>query len=387
MKKIVLLLFIVLAFGCIKPIALDSIITHEPTLIIDALFTDEYKHQVVKLSNTIPLDATIIGKETNAQIKIIDNTNAVYDFTEAEDGVYVSNDLIKAEKGKQYTLEVITSDGTSYSSNQEALYGFNTIDEITIKKEHNSFNEEVLSFYVTSDGNTNENAQYYRYQFEETYKVIAPYWSNEMFDKSKLPQYKIVPNTEFDKICYGSKKSTDIILKESTLLNEKKFEFFIFSIKADNFKIAHRFSTMIKQYVQSPESFAYNQNILQNATSKSVFTQSQPGALTGNMNSDKKVIGYFEVSSVSEKRIFFNYSDFFENNPNENNYPSICILPYAPPMVDNGTDSITLAERLKGDWIFHSYKDPSTPLYKIVRTACGDCKKYGTPIKPNFWID
>ena len=387
MKKRVLLIFIVLISGCIKPIELDSIIEHEPTLIVDALLTNELKHHAVKLSKTIPLDSRIILSESNAQIKIKDNNNISYDFSETKEGVYLSNNLFKAERGKNYTLEIVTSDGTKYTSNQEKIYGFNTIDQIEIKKEMNTFNEEVLAVHVKSDGTNNENAQYYRYQFEETYKVIAPYWSDEMFDKTKLPGFIIVPNTKFDKICYGSKDSNGFILKESTLLNEKKTEFSIYHLKEDDYKVAHRYSVLIKQYVQSPEAHSYSKKTVRNATSQSVFSESQPGAVIGNMNSDKKVIGYFEVSSVSEKRVFFNHSDFFEYSQNNFKYPALCNLPYAPPISHNGTSDITLLERLKGDWIFHSYIDPNAPPYKIVRTDCGDCKKYGTPIKPNFWIE
>ena len=386
MKKIFLLIFIVLAFGCIKPIELSSIVENEPTLVVDALLTNELKHHVVKLSKAIPLDSTIIIKETNAQIKIMNNNNVVYNFSEGEEGVYLSDDLFKAEKGKKYTLEIVTSDGTRYTSTEEEIYGFNTIDQIEIKKENNKFNEEVLAIHVKSDGTNNENAQYYRYKFEETYKIIAPYWSAEMFDKTKLPQFVIVPNTEFDKICYGSNQSKEIILKEATLLNEKSIEFSIYNLKEDNFKIAHRYSTLVKQYVQSPGAYAYNTKIVRNATSQSIFTQSQPGALTGNISSDKKVIGYFEVSSVSEKRMFFNHSDFFEYSQYTFSYPSVCEIPYAPPVANNGS-AISLLERLKGDWIFHSYIDPGAPPYKIVRKDCGDCKKYGSVNKPNFWIE
>lgn len=386
MKKIFLLIFIVLASSCINPIALDSIIDHEPTLVVDALLTNELKHHVVKLTKSVPLDSTRLIKETDAQIKIMDNNNVVYDFSEEKEGVYVSNDLFRAEKGKKYTLEVVTSDGVIYTSTKEEMYGFNTIDQIAIKKEKNTFNEEVLAFYVQSDGSNNENALYYSYKFIETYKVIAPYWSIEMLDKTKLPRMIIVPNTEFDKICYGTNVSTEIILKESTLFNERKIEFSIYNLKEDNFKIGHRYSVLVKQYVQSPEAHAYSKKIVQNATSKSVFAQSQPGALTGNIHSDKKVIGYFEVSSVSEKRIFFNHSEFYEYSQYTASYPSLCKIPYAPPTVNNGSGSITLLERVTGDWIFHSWSDPPNPI-KIVRTDCGDCKKYGSTNKPNFWID
>ena len=390
-RQYFLLIFIVLASACIKPIELDSIIDHEPTLVVDALLTNELKHHVVKLTKSIPLDSTILIKETNAIIKIIDNNNVVYDFSEVEEGVYFSNDLFKAEKGKKYTLEVVTSDGSIYTSTEEEIYGFNTIDQIEIKKENNKFNEEVLSINVKSDGSNNENAQYYRYRLEENYRIIAPDWRKLMFDKTKLPEIVVVPNTEFDRICYGTSESTEIILKESTLLNEKNIEFSIYHFKEDNFKIAHRYSALVKQYVQSPEAHAYIKKIVQNSTTQSILTQSQPGALIGNINSNKKVIGYFEVSSVSEKRVFFNHSDFFEYNWNYAVYIETCGTPYHPRLTSRnrfGGVTYPLREAIEsGDWLYLKPGEFNYIRYHIVKRGCGDCKKYGSNTKPSFWID
>ncbi len=334
-KQIFVFIFIVLLSGCIEPIELDTIVENESTLVVDALLTNELKHHIVKLSRAIPLDSTKILKETNAQIKIMDNNNVVYDFSEGEKGVYSSNDLFKAEKGKKYTLEIVTSDGERYTSTEEKIYGFNTVDQVDVKKENNKFNEEVIAIYVKSDGTNNENAQYYRYKIEETYKVIAPYWRPYMFDKTKFPQLVVVPNTEFSEICYSTDESKEIVLKESSELNEKSIEFSIYHLKEENFKIANRYSALVKQYVQSPEAHSYSTKILRNSTSQSVFTQSQPGALTGNISSDKKVIGYFEVSSVSEKRVFFSRSNFFEYNAQlipASYYPEICSTPIFPEL-------------------------------------------------------
>jgi len=392
MKKLhFLLLFILLFSECIKPIELDSIIDHESTLIVDALLTNELKHQVVKLTKSIPLDSTVALKEADAQIKIMDNNNVVYDFSETEKGVYVSNNLFKAEKGKKYTLEILTSDGVRYFSTEEEIVGYNAIDAVSIKKETNKFNEEVLSVYVQSDGSNNKNAQYYRYRLEETYKIIAPEWRNMMFDRAKLPEIVLVANVDFDKICYGSNETTEIILKESSFLSENSIEFPIYQFKEDDFKIAHRYSALVKQYVQSPEAHAYSKKIAQNATSQSLLTQSQPGALIGNITSEKKVIGYFEVSSVSEKRVFFSHSDFFEYNQFYAVYAESCSSPYFPHLKSydrSGNVTYPLREAIaSGDWVYLRPHEYSLEKYYLIKRGCGDCKKYGSNIKPSFWID
>ncbi len=396
MKKLsIFFIFFVIASGCVKQIELSSIVVNESVLVVDALLTDELKHQVIKLSKSIALDSTNIIKESNAQIKITEDNSNIYNFSEKEKGVYLSDKIFKAKKGSKYTLEIVTSDGSKYISTEEEIYGYNVIDQIEIKKEKNKFDEEVLSIYVKSDGSNNENAQYYRYRYEENYKIIAPFWRDEMFDMTKLPELVIVPNTEFSKICYGLNESSEIILKESTFADKKNTEFLIFNLKEDDFKISHRYSVLIKQYVQSPEAFSFSNKVLRNSTSQSLFVQSQPGAITGNIISDKRVFGYFEVSSVSTKRIFFNHSDFFDYNPQNFIYPETCgdlYIPFIKARKDGGGLRYPLREAVEsGDWLYYGQNgldlDQDINPYRLVRKDCGDCTKYGSKIKPSFWID
>ncbi|MEZ0131763.1 DUF4249 family protein, partial [Flavobacterium sp. LBUM151] len=75
--------------------------------------------------------------------------------------------------------------------------------------------------------------------------------------------------------------------------------------------IGERYSIIVRQYVQNLESYTFYKILKSLSTSTSLFSQVQPGFNYGNLKSandpNEKIVGYFEVSSVSSKRIFFNF--------------------------------------------------------------------------------
>jgi poly(hydroxyalkanoate) granule-associated protein len=87
----------------------------------------------------------------------------------------------------------------------------------------------------------------------------------------------------------------------------------------DNPIISHRYSILVRQYLQTPEANSFYRSLRDFSSSDNIFSQVQPGLLEGNISpvgdGDSFVLGYFEVSSVSESRLFFNYVDFFPGEP------------------------------------------------------------------------
>ena len=127
------------------------------------------------------------------------------------------------------------------------------------------------------------------------------------------------------------------------------------------------------------------------STSGSVLSPKQPGFFYGNIksveNPEEKVIGFFEVSSVSTERIYFNYADLFPNERLPPYYESDCEpeeykdcdgdLPCRGPVLRS-------LIRTKGKVLFSwNYVD----LFYLVKTPCGDCTSFSSNIVPPFWVD
>jgi len=235
-------------------------------------------------------------------------------------------------------------------------------------------------------------SKYYRYTYEETYKIVAPYWSP--LEILLTPGIEVVPKTVQNKICYQTYISNAIIQTETTNLTEDRVsEFTIRRIPVTDYIASHRYSIIVKQYVQSFEAYNYYKLLNKFSNASDLFTQSQPGFFEGNIKAvsepSKKVIGFFEIASVSSKRMFFDYKDFFPDGTPSS--PEPCGVTAPKAIADSPGEPTPLFEYLNsGDYKFYGYNNtPSETLpgpYLLVPNGCGDCTVYGTNVKPNFWI-
>ena len=402
MKKIINICFFILALiiikGCIDPIEIKGL-GYEDFLMVEATLTDELKTQKVKLSRSFPLDSIESIKETNAIVAIKSNSNT-YNFTETSDGVYTSDIQFKAEPNINYTLEIKTQNGKTWLSNSEKLTGLSTITEVTPKKETNNVNDEGIRIYIKGKG-LDENAKYFRYEYEETFQVIPPYWSETKLEivSDEYPfSVREVDNTANNRVCYSSQNSNTIIQKETASLINGTLDTDILFINKYDFAISHRYSILIKQYVQSFNAYNYFKTLNKLSTNLGSFSQSQPGFLLGNItsteNDNDKAIGYFEVVTVATKRMFLNRDDFFPRDPVDFIKECDIIAPKLLVVPRLGIDFARspLISALKFDWVLYkSNPDTTDPVlvgpYLLVKKECGDCRETGTNVKPNFWID
>ncbi|WP_417558986.1 DUF4249 domain-containing protein [Mesoflavibacter zeaxanthinifaciens] len=397
-KKILPFLIILLAYtSCIEQIDIKET-TFEKLLVVEATLTNQLKIQTVKLSNTIELNSETPISETNAVVTITDSDQIIYNFTETSDGFYQSASPFKAELNKTYTLSINTSNGKTYESTPQKIEGTNEINEVFTKIETKINGDEGVGIFVKSN-NTNNDAKYYRYTYKETYKITAPQWSEYRLQiVSDRPPYAVakILHNEDRKICYNTITSKDIIQAESASLSENNIEKSVRFIPKNDAVITSRYSILIEQHVQSFEAYTYFNTLSKLSSSENVFTQNQPGFIPGNMysksNQEDKIVGFFEVTSVSSKRFFFNRDDIFPDQSIET--PDYCqlIAPLLSERVD-GSISSPLIEQLKrgSSYLYYADNPSPTDLYKgeylLTPKKCGDCRELGTTAKPSFWVD
>lgn len=388
-----ILVFLIL-FSCVDPIEIETI-TFENYLVIEATITDELKNHTIKLSRTFQIDENKENPETGAQVAIIDSQNNTFIFNETSFGTYKSVNQFKAISEQSYTLKVTTKNGNSYSSTSEKLTAAVQIEKLTTSIETSREGVEGVSISVHSF-NPNNNANYYRYEYAETYKISPPFWSDEKLDivsDTRPFRVEVVKRIVNNKDCYATINSKQILVTETKSLAEDRVNFPVRFILDSDFVISNRYSLLVKQYVQTFEAYNYYETLKKLSSSESVFAQSQPGFISGNIVSDadqnEKTIGFFEVSSVSEERIFFSYEDVFPNKISE--FPYSCDF-LAPILFDSFTEGSPLIDLIKDD--SHTYyRENDTGLeyleglYLMVPKICGDCTVLGSNIKPSFWID
>lgn len=104
---------------------------------------------------------------------------------------------------------------------------------------------------------------------------------------------------------------------------------------------------------------------------------------------NEKVVGFFEVASVSSKRIYFNYSTFNLVRPH---YPYPCNLKTYDYndntfLDQDDNERILLYEAVtinKPPW---NLLQVNNNLYVLVSSWCSDCSIFSSTIKPTFWED
>ncbi len=399
--KIFILVLTASFFGsCTDPYALKTN-NFEEALVIEATITNELKHQEIKITKTYKLEATGPTTVSDAVVILKDNLGNTFEFAEQGDK-YISIDEFKAEPSREYQLKIITDDGRSYVSTTEVLTHETPLQSI-VPTVTNVNGVRGLEMIVNSFDPTN-SSKYYRYEYEETNKIIAPKWVpvKAVVTPNPFPGViDIVPRTTEAQICFTTKKSDKIILTSTNELSEDKVIFPVRFIRDNDYIIANRYSIFVKQYVQNLAAYTYYKTLKELSGSDGILSQNQPGFFFGNIksveNPEEKVIGYFEVSSASSQRIFFNFEDVFPNQL-QPKYPYKCepdpllgsddpefFFKFCFSPFDFSCAGYTVLSVLSsGSMVYYSFGDNKYELYP---TPCGDCTSFSSNLRPSFWID
>ncbi len=389
-------LFLAIVSSCTEEIAFQTE-ELESALVIEAIITDEDKQHEILLSRTYAFDADGPIPEQNATVSV-ESSAGIVQFQEVENGRYVAESNFSAVPNVDYKLNIRTSDGRLYSSSNTQLTKITDIDELYAERVVDDLGNDGVSIFVDSFDPEGES-QFYRFTYVETFKVIAPLWRLEdlvVIDPS-WPACSVekVNKTEEKRVCFRTEFSTEIVLGNTTSLNEDRLERFqVRRIPRSDYRISHRYSALVKQFVQSREAHTYYTTLQEFSGQGSIFSQSQPGFFEGNIvsetNSEEKVVGFFEVSHVATKRVFFNFRDLIPDGPLPP-YISAC-TEFAPPRdLGHPTDQCgSLIFALLNEEVVYTRDNPvpeTTEVgpYFVADAVCGDCTLVGSNVVPEFW--
>jgi hypothetical protein len=390
-------ILIVVLNSCTEPFDTTGVISDfESVLVIEATITNEFKQQQIRLTRTFEFEANGAPSESNAEVIVLDDQGNEFRFLETEPGLYLSEQVFEAQANRDYRLSVTTSDGRNYASRVTQLTQVTPIGEVVAERRINN-EEEGMAILVNTFDPTN-SSKFYRYEYEETFLIIAPDWKEEDLiasPNSNDCQVEVVTTGENnERVCYGTNTSNGIILTSTAgLVEDRVSEFMVRFVDRNNYIISHRYSILVRQFVQSSAAYSFFDTLKNLSESDNLFSQIQPGLLVGNVfsenNDNEIVLGYFDIASVSEERIFFDYDVFFPNEPLPP-YISAC-NPSAPPIVGLAGDC-ELADFVRANFVeylgVNSAPTEERPgPFLVVAPACGDCTVIGSNVVPPFWID
>ncbi|MEN2489309.1 DUF4249 domain-containing protein [Flavobacterium sp. B11] len=357
----------------------------EDAMSVEATLTNELKHQEINISRTRLVNDTIKKPESGANVTVVDSDGNVFNFDE-KDGKYISVNEFKAEPNKNYQLKITTSSGKSYVSSTEILPTENSIDletEIADKDGARGVQVNVKSFDPTN------TSKYYRYEYEETYKIITPY---NIQTRLKLVQksdysysFEKVPAEPNTQICYTTKHSTGIRQTNTVNLTEDRVKYPVRFINNTDYMLTNRYSIMVSQYTQNQSAYDYYYKSKKMIDSGELLSPNQPGYVVGNIKSTtdlhEKVIGYFEVASVSKKRIFFNFNDFFPLEKPVKYFQTCDARPYGFAEIER-QNYLLLSTHV---YIADGPGGIIPTSFIMVEKKCGDCTTFSSNVIPSFW--
>lgn len=397
--KLYILITLILS-SCIEPFDFSSITT-DKNLVVRAILTNEVKFHTIELSNTVPIDATEINKEKNATVNVIDSAGNVYNFKDSGQGIYTSTVAFAIIPNITYTLKIKTNDGRTYSSTPEKLPQLSKIENITANVEKNIEGKSLITFKANSNG-SNPKGSYYRFEYEETYKIKPLIWNTRTINVLSAVnpfQFELVtkdPNIYGTGFCYPTKQSKNILLTETKTLSSNQISnFTIREIPEDSYFVGIRYSILLKQYTLNKNTYDFYSLLNTFSNPDDIFSQTQVGKIPSNITSDTnptgdQVIGFFEVSTITSKRFFFNREDI--TSEKFMNYIDVQVIcneeELRQPEVENSGNS-PLLNLLNNDYIFYAEPliPPANAPYILIPKPCGDCSDLGSPIQPEFWID
>ncbi len=383
-------LFVALLMStCVEPFE-EGIESFESLLIIDATLTNEMKQHEVILSRTYRFNEEQ-EFETGAQVIIVEDQSTQYNFDEVAPGRYVASSGFMAVAGREYQLVVRTSNNNEYVSDVRSLTPVAEIGDVYAERVTNDENGEGISVFVDTEDPTG-NAKFFRYEYEETNKIIAPDWIplDIVVVSENPPTFDFVDRPVESRVCYATNASADIILASTVDFSENKVNRFpVRFLAVDNYLTQNRYSILVKQLVQSPEAYSFYETLQEFSDFENLFSQTQPGFIAGNItavtNTEEKVVGFFDVSSVSSKRIFFEHVDFFPEEPLP---PFVDECDVTAPMLSFFGFSPLIDALSTNLFVFEGFnEDPleGEGIYNIVPKVCGDCRELGSSEIPDFW--
>jgi hypothetical protein len=424
----------VLLIGCVEPYETNSF-KYEKVVVVDGLLTNGDGPHTINLSYTKPMNSDAPNPIQGAEVWIVDDKGNRETFTESKSGVYVSSANYRGIAGRSYQLHFITPDGQQFRSSTETLMASPEIDSIytrfaTLPDETQTENVTGIQIFLDTHDDT-KNVSTFRYEWNDTFQVIpeypskfehkfvitehdASYWEHEDENGNvsieTSPAFvdtvlEISPRTKKVWPCYKSRHSSKLIIGNIANALGKLSEQPILFISSLEPTLKNRYSIEVTQYAITPKTFNYYRKIKESAESVGSLFDKQTGTIAGNITNidhpNEAVLGNFEVSGTTKKRIFLKSEQLDPQFATSANYAkcyttdiySTNALPTSQYPLPKYPMKVYLQPYLGYEDVsyFHIIdKIPSLfgSFYIIIGPySCTTCHWYATTEPPDFWPD
>lgn len=295
---------VLLAFcltNCVEEYA-PEIDKYSEIIVIDGLLTDTSITPFVEISRSVEVGALVTNSDyySGATVQIKSESGESYSLTEKRKGRYEYNgEEIIGKVGETFWVH-IQYGGEVYESKPEEMLPVGEVTDISYEsvRSSNGASYDGVNIFVSSKGEGNDS-RYVGWSFDEDWKFKVPVVSNRYATKQ---------------ICWSKETSTGIMIGTSEANVVNAFDDLkVYTVSTDEPKLSIRYSSNIFQYSLTRDSYKYLEHVQNvNANNGSLFDP-VPASVNGNIycssDEDVPVIGNFQISSVTSKRIFIDRLD------------------------------------------------------------------------------
>jgi len=372
-KLIILLIIITVLERCVDPFY-PNIFDNQQSLVIDGLITDQEGYHYIRISRSAPYNNPTNIPEQDCQVEVVDKAGNRIQFYESEPGLYeqwIEQEYLKI--GNQYKLNIITTSGT-YESQYETLLPCPPIENIYYEIEMKETSDPRFPIYgiqfYTDLFASGEYAKNYRWELEETWEYRATYYISLYIDVNKnFVNLGYASDSLY--YCWSTEPIPEIYTETLNHINKDSLSRIPLRFVSNETKrLKVKYSLLVKQYSLSDTAYQYWDQLKKQSQETGGLYEIQPAQIRGNIynvkDNEEIVLGFFNVSALTEKRIFV--SERFDFFP--------LIVECEPQDLLGGIPTNRL------------------PVYLImtdhgIKTAqnhCFDCRVSGGTIeKPDFW--
>jgi hypothetical protein len=335
-------------------------------LVVEGMITDQNRINRIRLSGSLPVGKPLVRKPVKGAVVTITDENAIITtLKESPAGTYSTDSLsFRGRVGGSYSL-TIKINNVTYETDFIEMKPVPPVNSLYYKKEvitasrDTNYVDEGCRIYVDSY-DPSGNCLFFRWDYAETWEYRIPY---------------AVTN----KVCWVTERSDEILIKNTSLYSQarvSKFPVLFISNSGDRLK--ETYSILVNQYSLNESEFDFWERVQNISQKVGNLYDISPMAIPSNIkcceNPEERVLGYFSVSAVTQKRLFI--KDHFFGLPHFFIYCA----------TDTITGKLPETGLNKDYWVIEDYGDEPLPFWVITTyRECADCTTRGTSVMPSFW--
>lgn len=326
-----ILILLLVSVACVRDYVVPTAL--EGVLIIEGHVSNEPGDSEVKITLSGPISNITKGFETvsGANVLVLSGSNQ-YAFNESEPGLYTPVDhTFNASENMTYQLVVRLSNDLEFRSEELKMELGPEIQDLSFEvletsSSENATGEDLMRFKSLANYSDPNYSKYYRYTLDETWETRAlaangfVYRLNFLRDTERRPylieSVDTLVNNQDNTTCWVSNQLNDLWTSSTQSIPNGESILTVHEVPLQSSQFLYRYSANVNQYAISEKAFQFLNLVKTFSEEEGLLFNRQPGQLVGNIDqtsgSVQEVLGLFQVSGKSSKRISFDISDIPE---------------------------------------------------------------------------